>query len=115
MYSSLKGGYDDKYAKSQSVFLVAQRYIQTIASQPETSKVFWFLLLNMSFTVVEFVYGYITNSLGLTGAVSQLLIQQRTRYTCSLIQQPLFFHWLLLSLLNGIQRLHILMGMVKPV
>ncbi|KAJ3335029.1 hypothetical protein HDU91_002396, partial [Kappamyces sp. JEL0680] len=52
---------------------IAFRYVQTIVQNKETRNVFFFLLLNISFTVVEFLYGWWNNSLGLTSDAVHML------------------------------------------
>ena len=64
--------YSDRY-HSKSIYQVAQRYLRTIIQSKETRKVFFFLVLNISFTFVEFLYGYWTNSLGLTADAVHML------------------------------------------
>jgi hypothetical protein len=41
-------------------------YVASILKNKETRNVFFFLLLNISFCCVEFLYGFWSNSLGLT-------------------------------------------------
>jgi hypothetical protein len=41
-------------------------YLSSILKNKETRNVFFFLVLNISFCVVEFLYGFWSNSLGLT-------------------------------------------------
>ncbi|KAI8915983.1 cation efflux protein [Gorgonomyces haynaldii] len=60
-----------KYEKSWT--RIIQRYLRTIVQNPETRNVFFFLLLNLSFTVVEFLYGWWCNSLGLTADAVHML------------------------------------------
>lgn len=40
-------------------------YLKTILSNPESRKIFYFLLLNMCYMLVQMLYGVWTNSLGL--------------------------------------------------
>lgn len=40
-------------------------YLKTILSNPESRKIFYFLMLNMSYMLVQMLYGVWTNSLGL--------------------------------------------------
>ena len=40
-------------------------YLKTILSNPESRKIFYFLLLNMCYMLVQMLYGIWTNSLGL--------------------------------------------------
>ncbi|KAJ3034398.1 hypothetical protein HDV00_005054 [Rhizophlyctis rosea] len=63
---------DLKYRR-HSLLSTISRYIRTVYTNPETRKVFLFLLLNMSFTVVEFAYGWWTGSLGLTADAVHML------------------------------------------
>ena len=61
---------------SQSIKQIIQRYILTIISNKDTRNVFMFLILNITFTLVEFLYGYYNNSLGLiSDAVHMLFVQ----------------------------------------
>lgn len=48
-------------------------YLNKITSNEKTRKIFYFLLLNLSFTGVEAVYGIYTNSLGLTSDAVHML------------------------------------------
>ena len=59
---------DGKYIKKSSFFAIVSHSIFQIANSSETQKVFGFLCLNMLYTCVEFLYGYISNSLSLTGS-----------------------------------------------
>lgn len=40
-------------------------HLQTIINTPSSSKIFYFLLLNLAYMGVQMVYGVLTNSLGL--------------------------------------------------
>ena len=40
-------------------------YLKDILSNPESRKIFYFLMLNMCYMLVQMVYGIWTNSLGL--------------------------------------------------
>lgn len=42
-----------------------QSYLKTILSNPESRKIFYFLMLNLSYMLVQMLYGVWTNSLGL--------------------------------------------------
>jgi solute carrier family 30 (zinc transporter), member 5/7 len=53
--------------KSRGWLVTMRRYISAIVSDRKTRNVFFYLLLNLSFMMVEIIYGYITNSLGLIG------------------------------------------------
>ena len=44
---------------------VLRSYLKTILANPESRKIFYFLILNMWFMVVQMLYGVWTNSLGL--------------------------------------------------
>ena len=58
---------------SQSIKQIVKRYISTILSSRDTRNVFLFLMLNISFTLVEFLYGYYNNSLGLISDAVHML------------------------------------------
>jgi zinc transporter 5/7 len=60
-------------SKSPSPLVHITRFIRTIISDPKTTKIFYFLLLNLSFTLVEACYGVWTNSLGLTSDAVHML------------------------------------------
>ncbi len=45
--------------------LLLQSYLRTILASPESRKIFYFLLLNLLFMLVQMLYGVWTNSLGL--------------------------------------------------
>lgn len=60
------------------------RFLRNILKDKATRRIFWFFCLNFSFTIVEFVYGYITNSLGLTADAIHMLFDS-TAIACSLI------------------------------
>ncbi|KAI8619096.1 cation efflux family-domain-containing protein, partial [Chytriomyces sp. MP71] len=62
----------DKYRRGSLQALVV-RYVRTIISDPKTRNVFFFLILNITFTVVEFLYGWWTNSLGLLSDAVHML------------------------------------------
>ncbi|KAF8573763.1 cation efflux protein [Ramaria rubella] len=51
--------------EASSVSRIARAYLKTILSNPESRKIFYFLMLNLSYMGVQVVYGVITNSLGL--------------------------------------------------
>lgn len=48
-----------------SVTQVARSYLKSILSNPESRKIFYFLVLNMCYMLVQMLYGIWTNSLGL--------------------------------------------------
>ncbi|KAJ3194169.1 hypothetical protein HK101_003333 [Irineochytrium annulatum] len=67
------GGYGyDKYRRG-SWYALINRYIRAIINDPKTKNVFFFLLLNIVFTAVEFLYGWWTNSLGLISDAVHML------------------------------------------
>ncbi|KAF8519674.1 cation efflux family-domain-containing protein [Gautieria morchelliformis] len=51
--------------KTPGISRLARAYLKTILSNPESRKIFYFLMLNLSYMGVQVVYGVITNSLGL--------------------------------------------------
>ncbi|KAJ1721950.1 putative zinc transporter msc2 [Coemansia erecta] len=51
----------------------AQQFIHAILDDGESRSIFMFLLLNLSYMVVQVVYGYITNSLGLISDAIHML------------------------------------------
>lgn len=63
---------EDKYRKG-SLYILAARYIKAILNDTKTRNVFFFLLLNITFTNVEFLYGWWTNSLGLLSDAVHML------------------------------------------
>lgn len=50
------------YASSTRVI---KAYLKSILSNPESRKIFYFLMLNMCYMLVQMLYGVWTNSLGL--------------------------------------------------
>ena len=40
-------------------------YLKTVLSNPESRKIFYFLMLNLSYMLIQMLYGVWTNSLGL--------------------------------------------------
>jgi len=44
---------------------LVRSYLKTILSNPESRKIFYFLMLNMCYMLVQMLYGVWTNSLGL--------------------------------------------------
>jgi zinc transporter 5/7 len=50
---------------SEPLFRLIQGYINTILSNPESRKIFYFLVVNMAYMLVQMLYGVWTNSLGL--------------------------------------------------
>lgn len=64
--SSSAAGDATRRAPSTSTTMVhAKSYLRTILANSESSKIFYFLLLNLAFMLVQMVYGVWTNSLGL--------------------------------------------------
>jgi hypothetical protein len=64
------GGYPKKLQVSDGlphvpVTQVARSHLKTIMSNPESRRIFYFLVLNLSYMVVQMLYGVWTNSLGL--------------------------------------------------
>ena len=48
-----------------SVSVLGRAYLKSILSNPESRKIFYFLVLNMCYMLVQMLYGIWTNSLGL--------------------------------------------------
>ena len=44
---------------------LAKSYLKSILSNPESRKIFYFLMLNLCYMLVQMLYGVWTNSLGL--------------------------------------------------
>ena len=44
---------------------VARAHLKTIMSNPESRRIFYFLMLNLSYMMIQMLYGIWTNSLGL--------------------------------------------------
>jgi zinc transporter 5/7 len=44
---------------------LVKSYLKTILSNPESRKIFYFLMLNLSYMLIQMLYGIWTNSLGL--------------------------------------------------
>jgi zinc transporter 5/7 len=64
------GGYPKKLQVSDGlphapVTQVARSHLKTIMSNPESRRIFYFLVLNLSYMMVQMLYGVWTNSLGL--------------------------------------------------
>lgn len=56
---------------------VSRAYLKSILENPESRKIFYFLVLNMCYMLVQMLYGIWTNSLGLISdgnVVSPLVI-----------------------------------------
>ncbi len=71
------------YSRS-SIWTMFNAYLNSILGNKATRKVFWFLCLNLTFTFIEFTYGAISNSLGLTADAIHMLFDS-TAIICSLI------------------------------
>jgi len=68
--SLLYGGYPKKLQVADGLprvtaTQVARSYLKTIMSNPESRRIFYFLVLNLSYMMVQMLYGVWTNSLGL--------------------------------------------------
>jgi len=66
----LYGGYPKKLQVADNLprvpaTQVARSYLKTIMSNPESRKIFYFLVLNLAYMMVQMLYGIWTNSLGL--------------------------------------------------
>jgi hypothetical protein len=64
------GGYPKKLNVSNDLphvpaTQVARSHLKTIMSNPESRKIFYFLVLNLSYMMIQMLYGIWTNSLGL--------------------------------------------------
>jgi len=77
-------GHAFRPSRFQSYFNLVSRYIRTIIADPRTRNVFFFLLLNLSFAMVEAVYGLWTNSLGLCSDAVHMLFDS-SAIICGLI------------------------------
>lgn len=67
---TLIGGYPKKLQVSDGlphvpVTQLARSHLKTIMSNSESRRIFYFLVLNLSYMVVQMLYGIWTNSLGL--------------------------------------------------
>ena len=71
-YSQINVSHSPTVSK-MSIDKILNKYLQSILKDNGTRKVFWFLCLNLSFTMIEFIYGSITNSLGLTADAIHML------------------------------------------
>lgn len=68
--SAPTGGYPKKLQVADNLprvpaTQVARSYLKTIMSNPESRKIFYFLVLNLAYMMVQMLYGIWTNSLGL--------------------------------------------------
>ncbi|KAJ2610711.1 putative zinc transporter msc2 [Coemansia sp. RSA 1365] len=73
IHMSAKG---EKQRLAVSLWKLASRtrqFMRIILSDPESRSIFMFLLLNLSYMVVQVIYGYITNSLGLISDAIHML------------------------------------------
>ncbi|KAJ3481156.1 hypothetical protein NLI96_g7856 [Meripilus lineatus] len=57
--------YDQDGSYFTPIVSTARRYLEAILAKPESRKIFYFLLLNMCYMLVQMLYGLWTNSLGL--------------------------------------------------
>jgi zinc transporter 5/7 len=73
MYRGFLDDPEDKYGSNWNLKKLVKRYINQILQNPDTRNVFFFLLLNLTFTVVEFLYGWWNNSLGLLSDAVHML------------------------------------------
>ncbi|KAJ2452732.1 putative zinc transporter msc2 [Coemansia sp. RSA 2336] len=60
-------------ATAKWLFARAHQFVKAILSDGESRSIFMFLLLNLSYMVVQIIYGYITNSLGLISDAIHML------------------------------------------
>ena len=67
---------------SQPVFRLFQGYLNTILSNPESRKIFYFLVVNMAYMLVQMLYGVWTNSLGLISDGKSLRVSSWNIYQC---------------------------------
>ncbi|KAI0272645.1 cation efflux family-domain-containing protein [Gloeopeniophorella convolvens] len=72
------GGYPKKSQSSDGLPHVpatqlARSYLKTIMSNPESRRIFYFLMLNLSYMMVQMLYGIWTNSLGLISDAIHML------------------------------------------
>lgn len=91
------------YPENMDTFNVAPRtpttrlirsYLKTILANPESRKIFYFLMLNLSYMMVQMLYGVWTNSLGLISDGKFKLCSQSHFSQFSHIQ---LFIWLLIE------------------
>ncbi|KAF8365425.1 hypothetical protein PRIPAC_83254 [Pristionchus pacificus] len=61
------------HRKSKSLLLFANETLSEILGNGDSRRIFWFLLVNLSFCGVEFLYGFWTNSLGLISDAFHML------------------------------------------
>lgn len=64
------GGYPKKFQVSDGLphvpaTQVARSHLKAIMSNPESRRIFYFLVLNLAYMMVQMLYGIWTNSLGL--------------------------------------------------
>jgi zinc transporter 5/7 len=60
-----KSNLERRRTRATDPTLLLQSYLRTILASPESRKIFYFLLLNLAFMLVQMLYGVWTNSLGL--------------------------------------------------
>lgn len=59
------GIYSQQSSSAASLSQLARSYLHSILENPESRKIFYFLMLNMCYMLVQMLYGIWTNSLGL--------------------------------------------------
>ncbi|CAL1714942.1 unnamed protein product [Somion occarium] len=62
---ALYGMYSQESRGTESLVQLIQSYLHSILENPESRKIFYFLMLNMCYMLVQMLYGIWTNSLGL--------------------------------------------------
>ncbi|VDP12501.1 unnamed protein product [Soboliphyme baturini] len=95
-------GEDFLQKTSQSIALFVKNTLRQILSNRDSTKIFYFLCLNLCFTFVEFAYGAWTNSLGLISDAFHML------FDCSALVMGL-----VASVMSTYGRLEILSGFVN--
>ena len=79
----------DKLSQS-SMTQVARGYLKSILANPESRKIFYFLVLNMCYMLVQMLYGIWTNSLGLISDGELRALHSWRR--CLTSPQPFIWH-----------------------
>lgn len=78
-YTGLHAGAAEAQAPSRAPMVrLLRSHMKTILSNPESRKIFYFLMLNMVYMLVQIVYGVWTNSLGL---ISDGALARSRRFT----------------------------------
>lgn len=80
-------------------------YLKDILSNPESRKIFYFLMLNMCYMLVQMLYGIWTNSLGLISDGTCLVTLESLLLTIVIPLQP--FTWRLTAWLSVSASLHL--------